>query len=291
MAFDLNVLTEKLEQLNRYRPLSKRVLEQIEHQKKIDHIWSSNAIEGNTLSWGETAKILEVGATIHGAPVKDIMEVLDLGKAYDYMIDLATKKTPITQNDIKFLNRLTIIRNSDDMDLAGQYRNVNVYPYGMPEAPYTDYHLVQQEMDNLTWWEENVAPDLHPVAHAVELHQRFVTTHPFYDGNGRTARLLMEFTLTKYGYPITNIQPNKESREKYINTLSQTQITGDVQPFIDLVASYVEQELDERIDIARRSEKEYEAAQVSFAEFDAKHPELAEQIKDIQNNQNKGRSR
>jgi Fic family protein len=205
------------------------------------------------------------------------------------MTELATEKKTITQTDIRFLNRLTIIRNSDDMDLAGEYRNINVYPYGMPEDQYTDFHLVQQEMDNLIWWEENIAPDLHPVAHAAELHQRFVTTHPFFDGNGRTARLLMEFTLTKNGYPITNIQPDKESREKYIQTLSDTRSQGSVQPFIDLLATYVDQELTSRIGILQLGEKNHNEAQVALKRAESQfnfHQQT--QTDDSQNN---GRSR
>ncbi|WP_235426872.1 Fic family protein [Enterococcus cecorum] len=85
------------------------------------------------------------------------------------------------------------------------YRLNAAYLYGVVGVQYIDPYLIRQEMANLIYWTQEIAPSLHPVEYAALLHQKFVSIHPFTDGNGRTARLLMEFALTSNGFPITNI--------------------------------------------------------------------------------------
>lgn len=82
-----------------------------------------------------------------------------------------------------------------------------------------------------------------------------MSIHPFTDGSDRTTRLLMEFALTSNGFPITNIQPDKKSRQIYIETLANTQRTRDTEPFVALVANYVKEELEMRIRILELNEK------------------------------------
>jgi Fic family protein len=235
--------------------LTKEQVEAIEREKKIEHVWSSNALEGGTLDKYETASILETGATIHGTPVKDVLETLDLGNAFDFVQELAIGKTELTEEIIQKINQLVTVKTADKVELAGMYRLNNAYPFGVAGVHYTDPFLIRQEMGNLLWWNENVAKKLHPVEYAALLHQKFVTIHPFTDGNGRTARLLMEFALTSNGFPITNIQPDSATREIYMETLAESQRTGNTESFVELVASYVEQELNERIQIIELNEK------------------------------------
>lgn len=112
--------------MNQYRPLDK--------DTRIEHVWSSNAIEGSTLNKYETASILTSGMTVHGELVKDVLAAIDLNKAYDYMIDLASRKQPLTQSIIRDLNRLSIAKAY--LDWAGVYRVVEVWPNGLETEPY-----------------------------------------------------------------------------------------------------------------------------------------------------------
>ncbi|GFH42773.1 hypothetical protein Hs30E_13240 [Lactococcus hodotermopsidis] len=91
-------------QLNDYRPLTKAQVAQIEQEKRIEHVWSSNALEGNSLTKYETASILEVGLTANGNPVKDILETLDLGVAYNFMEELANGEQELSVELIQKLN-------------------------------------------------------------------------------------------------------------------------------------------------------------------------------------------
>ena len=191
--------------MNIFRPLSKEEVESIEKDKKYDHIWSSNAIEGSSLSKYETAALLETGLTAHGKPLADHLAALDLSRAYDYVQELAIGKLP--------LDEITIRDNNPTKRAeAGQYRQIKVWPNGTPEVHYADPSDIPNDMQKLIQWYQEVEGKEHPVKVAAMLHLKFVTIHPFRDGNGRTARLLMNFELVKHGYLIINIQPDKISR-------------------------------------------------------------------------------
>ena len=252
---DLNILSDKLKELKSSRPLSKIQIDEINREKRIEHVWTSIVLEGASIQKYQVESILEIGYTLNECYVKDILETLDLANAFDYMEELVLCKKSITQDIIRELNKLVTIKTSDHIEYAGEYRLNEAYPYGVEGVIYTRPSLIFQEMGNLVWWIEEIGPSLHPVHFAAELHQRFVSIHPFVDGNGRTARLLMEFALTSNGYPITNIQPSKEKRLEYMETLAQSQRSGNVQPFVDLVARYVDEELDFRINLLKLNEE------------------------------------
>lgn len=112
-------LSDLLEQMNNYRPLDREQVKALEQDTRIEHVWSSNAIEGSSLSKYETASILNKGMTVHGEAVKDVLAAIDLNDAYDYMMDLASKKQALTQSIIRDLNRLAIAKTHPDW--AGVY--------------------------------------------------------------------------------------------------------------------------------------------------------------------------
>ena len=255
-------LNELHKKMNTFRPLSKEEVESIEKDKKYDHVWSSNAIEGSSLSKYETAALLETGLTVHGKPFSDHLAALDLSRAYDYVQELATGKLPLDEIAIRDINRL--VTYSDDPTKkaeAGQYRQIKVWPNGVPEVHYTNPTDIPNEMKKLMKWYLEVEGKEHPVKIAALLHLKFVTIHPFRDGNGRTARLLMNFELVKHGYLIINIQPDKLSRNAYMEALRQAQVNKNDVPFMDLVADYEKEELDQRVDLLTRIEQERKYAQ------------------------------
>lgn len=213
------------------RPFQGDMLRQIKEYYKIGLTWSSNAIEGNTLTESETKVILEDGLTIGGKPLKDFYETVGHGKAYDFMFSMLDSKE-ITQEQIKEMHRLFYTGINEEM--AGVYRVESVvitgshYPVSKPEE-------IQQDMDALIKWIVNQRADYHPVEFAAMLHKRFVFIHPFIDGNGRVARLLMNAALIQNGYLLAVIPPIL--RHEYIALLEKAHT--DEQPFIQFIADRV----------------------------------------------------
>ncbi|WP_262316844.1 Fic family protein [Lacticaseibacillus parakribbianus] len=241
-----------------FRPLAAAEVRALEEDVRIEHVWSSNAIEGSSLTKYETASILNRGMTIHGAPVAEILDAMDLNRAYDYMMDLAARPQLLTATTVRDLNRLAM-RRVDNPD-AGRYRAVAAWPSGFEETPYTEPFAINAAMADLIDWSHTAQVTLHPVKYAAELHRRFVTNHPFADGNGRTARLLMNLALTEFGYPVINIQPDRASRDAYMAALHLSQTTGDAAPFTAIIVANVRATLQARIATLQLAEANRQAA-------------------------------
>ena len=96
--------------------------------------------------------------------------------------------------------------------------------------------------DYFIWHNENAA-QLHPVELAAQMHERLVTIHPFIDGNGRTARLVMNWLLRQKGYPIVMLKGDGDSRLEYYAALEKAQVDGDKAAFIQLIAEHQLQSL------------------------------------------------
>lgn len=257
----LATIDAKKATIGHYQPLPEAEMRILAHQKKVEHVWSSNALEGNTLSLYETISMLKTGLTPQGKPIKDVLEVLDLSDAYDYVMDLVQEKAPVTQTMICDLNRFVTAKTTQDVRQAGNYRDIEVRPQGLPKNTYTESVGIRPQMAQLVAWSKESHNLMHPVLYAAELHRRFVSIHPFIDGNGRTARLLMNFALLESGLPLINIRPDRKSRDKYMQALYHAQQTGDHDPFDLLVAQYVDQELDERIKVLKLHEQNIKDAE------------------------------
>lgn len=256
----LKMLTELHKEMNSYRPLSKKQVALLDNNVRIEHVWSSNAIEGSSLNRYETASILNTGMTVHGASLKDTMAAVDLNDAYDYMMDLASKKQPLTTTTIRDLNRLVMLKNTDERSQAGAYRVIDVWPNGQEDQPYVAPTEIPFKIQELIDWSNKAVNELHPVQYAADLHQKFVSIHPFVDGNGRTARLLMNFALSEAGYPVISIMPDKKSRNEYMDALAISRENGNLVPFEKLVADYTIRTLENRIGILKQNERNLEEA-------------------------------
>lgn len=272
----LRYLSNLKKELDKYRPLTDDEQAILDRDAKIEHVWSSNAIEGSTLNRAETEAVINTGLTIGGLPLAEVLAAKDLSEAYDFMMEMASKKQKLTARDIKGLNWLAISANHRDW--AGQYRNVEVRPAGSDFNPYSLPWNIDQEMDNLIDWANANMEKLHPVQYAAELHLKFVTIHPFRDGNGRTARLLMNFALAEHGYPVINIQPDQESRNQYIDILLKCQKEKSSQDFVSLLADYSIKELKRRIRILQVNEKHLD---------DSKKDDIARDMQKWLNERNK----
>lgn len=217
------------------RPLAKEELKSLDDYFRIGFTYSSNALEGNTLTISETKILLENGITVGGRPLKDCYEAVGHGAAYDYMLELARQPDmEITEDVIKNLHRL--FYQKVDADQAGQYRSIQVYISGteyVPPAPDEIPHLMTHLSDQIL----SSRSTLHPIELAAMAHKRLVDIHPFIDGNGRTARLLMNLILVNAGYGVVSVPP--VWRNDYINALSTSRQLNDMDPFSKLIAECV----------------------------------------------------
>jgi len=210
-------IAAKKKRLDELRPLSAKALAALEHDYDIELTYTSNAIEGNTLSPVETTLVIEKGITVSGKPLKDHLEALDHYDAIRYVRELARHETPIAESDVRNLHRLVMQRSAPE--IAGQYADLPRYvrtETGRRSLPSPAE--VPALMGDFAGW---LAPAPHTPDTAFTAHRRLVDIHPFNDGNGRTARLLMNLVLIRGGYVPVAVRP--EDRLEYIRSLQQEQ--------------------------------------------------------------------
>ncbi|MDT3698376.1 MAG: Fic family protein [Thermincola sp.] len=219
--------------ISEVRPFEGHMLKQLKDYYRIGLTWSSNAIEGNTLTISETKVVLEDGLTIGGRPLRDLFETVGHGQAYDFMFTLIGERR-ITLEEIKTMHHL--FYKSIDEANAGTWRKESVIVSG------TDYVFpkpqeIEGQMQKLESWVKTERNNYHPVDFAALLHLKFVSIHPFIDGNGRTSRLLMNLALIQDGYQLAIIPP--VLRTEYNDFIRQHQNIGKPEQFCDFIAERV----------------------------------------------------
>lgn len=235
----LEEITENQKLINQKRPFEGYALTQLKEYYKYETTWSSNALEGNTITLSETQMIIEKGITIHGHTIKEINECTGHADAYDYMVCLINQNG-ITDENIKTLHKL-FASNIKDIPYPGEYRNVSKTFVQITGSEYEcpDYEKVPELMVNFVEWLNDNKNTFHPVEFAAEAHRRFVYIHPFPDGNGRIARLITNAILLQNQYMPISIKPIE--RETYVQLLEN----GRIEPskFTEFIAK---QELKEQ---------------------------------------------
>lgn len=219
-------------EIDQYRPLPAVIMPMLKEYFRIGLTYTSNALEGNTLTETETKVILEDGLTIGGKSLKEHFEVVGHSKAYDFMMSKVQEHS-FSEEDICRLHHLFYYLI--DEENAGTYRKVPVFVTGtdfeFPSA--TQVPLLMREFaDQASLLKEKY----HPVHYAALIHAQLVTIHPFVDGNGRTARLLMNLALLQSGYVITIIPPIM--RTGYISAIRQAN-KGVMTPFFEFMSEMV----------------------------------------------------
>lgn len=215
-----------LTKLNKLRPLPKHTVKSLHEQMVLEWTYNSNAIEGNTLTLKETKVVLE-GITIGGKTMREHFEAINHREAIDYIEAVVRNDEPVNEFFIKSLHQL-ILKNID-AENAGVYRTENVVIAGADHTP-PDHFLVQEEMTALVDSYHCFSGQL--LERAARLHVDFVKIHPFVDGNGRTARLLMNFDLIKSG--LLPIIIKADNRLAYYEALDKAHTQNDYDDFIDL---------------------------------------------------------
>lgn len=234
----LQRIQKKKKRLDKLRPLSKSILKKLKHDLSLEWTYNSNAIEGNTLTLQETRLVLEEGITIKGKSLREHFEAKNHEKAIVHLELIVQQKARITENHILQLHKLVL--DGIEEDFASRYRNGQVRIIGanfIPPSGLKVPELMTEFVQELNT-QRNKKNDIEL---ATFTHHRFVWIHPFFDGNGRTARLLMNIILMQAGYPPAVILKN--DRKKYYEALNRAN-KNDYEKLELLISQAIERSLD-----------------------------------------------
>src|SRR5580704_19160347 len=219
----LDEIAEKKARLDLLRPLSGAALAQLQKHFDVELTYTSNAIEGNTLTLRETAEVIEHGITVGGKSLRDHLEAVDHYEAVQWMRELAAQATPLGENSVCELHRRIVARSQPT--IAGVY---SPHPRRIAGSPvvFPNPLKIPQLMEEFGAWLSSARST--PEG-AFEGHFRLTAIHPFSDGNGRAARLLMNLMLIRGGYPPVAVRP--EDRKTYLDALERGSLADDLRPF------------------------------------------------------------
>lgn len=241
-------LTEELnEEIKRLKPVEGDLWQTIEEKLLIEWTYNSNAIEGSSLTQGETLFFLQSGLTVEGRPLKDFIDAKNHAEAIDFLYNVVNNRREISTGLLKEFNAFLLsgIKSTPAIDSNGIKIDKKATPGEYKLLPnhvlqndgtIHEYVLpiqVAPEMENLCNWIKENGNDTHPVIVGSIAHFNMVRIHPFDEGNGRGARLLMNLILIQKGYPPAIIK--NENRRKYTESLSQAD-KGNLNQFIEFIA-------------------------------------------------------
>jgi Fic family protein len=232
----MTTLPSKHQRLAALRPLSPEAVASLAAAWDVRMVYESNAIEGNSLTLSETERVLSQGVTVSGKPLKDHLEALNLAKAWEQVKAMAKTDAFLTERHLLDLHRIVLTRVEDDC--AGSYRHDAVRIAGSHHVP-PNAMKVPDMMEELFTGIKNIAE---PVERAAKLHHGISRIHPFADGNGRVARLAMNFVLLAAGYPPISIPT--DLRQAYYNALEAAD-SGGFQTWLNFLTGQLDKELDQ----------------------------------------------
>ena len=264
---------------NKYKEvkLNPLLIKQLQKDLNIKWTYNSTGIEGNSFTLNQTIVLLADGITIGGKKLVDHLEIIGHSKAIEYLEDIINNEIELTEREIKNLHSL-VTKDIEGVN-SGAYRNVDVYISGSKHMPPSNV-IVFEKMQQLMLWYNNEGKNYHPIEKAAILHGKFVTIHPFIDGNGRTARLLLNFELMKNDYPPIIIEI--EDREKYFDALE----AGNLSNNWDLFTEFIKEKCEERIDymnkfkISELKSRKWNDFKERLQDIDENIEEIVEDMKD-----------
>ncbi|MHB8282771.1 MAG: Fic family protein [bacterium] len=232
IALKLRKIDEFKEEISIYKSKDKNLSSKLKDFYRVSSVYSTNAIEGNTLTESETKVVIEDGITIGGKTVREHLEAVNSAKAYDFIYTLLNLGR-ITEDNILQIYKL-VLSGIDDEN-AGKYRREAVFISGTEYAP-PPYKKVP-ELINIFIKKLNKQGNEHSIIKAADMHAEFESIHPFTDGNGRTGRFILSFELIKNGYPPFIVYPIK--RLDYINSLRVYNIKNDIAEIRNFVVENI----------------------------------------------------
>lgn len=236
----LDRINTKLLTLQSSRPLSPTIVAKLRERFMLEMTYNSNAIEGNSLTLKETYLVLSEGMAIKGKSLKEHLEAKNHHEALEFIFEQVEQGSQHTISEHLIRELQSLVIGNIDTSIAGTYRNVEVAITASDHQPPLATEIPSKMADLIKWFSINQSK-LNAIELAARLHHTIVNIHPFADGNGRTARLLMNIILLQAGYPLVIILKN--DRKKYYETLSQSD-HGNLAPFVTFIARAVERSLD-----------------------------------------------
>lgn len=227
---------------------------------KTELTYTSNAIEGNTLTRKETTLAIEENITSGSKPINDYLEARNHANAYDFIVEQAIGKNRITEQTALQIHKL-ILSGIDDMN-AGFYRSVRVRISGS-QTILPNPVKVPELMKEFSAWLASSHES--PVDKAIEAHYRLVSIHPFVDGNGRTARLLMNLILMQDGYCPIIIRPI--DRKRYLSALETRQTKDNATPYTNFMLTALNRSLKIVIDALDTDKETPDAKLLTISKF------------------------
>ncbi len=228
------------------KELTSKSLVEMYQQVKFDELYHSNKIEGNSLTYGETVEIIQANKEIRGKPLRDQQEARNLSAALDYVHEIGMDSSvAVTQNELRRIHSLIL---KDIQADAGAYRTTQIEITGSkfapPEAFEVPRHMTQLSDFVRHATDPDQKHDSEPIFSAAAAHVCLAQIHPFTDGNGRTARALMNLILMRRGYPPCII--TEEDRPRYIDSLESSWESGNLTSFIELVHENINEQRQNR---------------------------------------------
>ena len=239
----LNLIDRQKAEIDQISPKSGDLWNIIQQKLRMEWTHHSNAIEGSTLTKSETFFFLREGLTSKGKPFKDYVDAKNHAKAINYLADIIKESRPISETFIKDINALLLqgVTHTKAIDQFSRPTNKPATPGKYKTLPnhvlqldgtihkYVEPEQVFPQMEYLVQWVNDKSNNEHPLIIGAMAHYNMVRIHPFDDGNGRGARILMNIILMRNGYPPSVIK--NEDRKEYIEAI-QSADKGDMNPII-----------------------------------------------------------
>ncbi len=249
-------------ELDDLRPISKADELRIMQKFRLDWNFHSNNLEGNSLTYGETKALILFGITAQGKPLKDHLEITGHDEAIKWIEEVLKEDRPLTENFIRELHKLILkedyqvpaitpdgqptkkwVRVGKYKELPNHVKTVTgeIFRFATPEETPAKMH------DLLEWYHKEKG-EANPILLATKFHYKFICIHPFDDGNGRTARILMNFILMQFGYPPVIIKA--QDKANYFAALRRAD-AGVLEPFVEYITDNLVRSLEIMIKGAR----------------------------------------
>ena len=264
MTNPLDAITRLKEQLDALRPLPLDVLAQVEQKLRLESNYNSNAIEGNTLTYGETRSLILHGLTAQGKPMRDHLDIEGHDTAVKAIEDAISDDRELNEVFIRNLHRILLKepyeKEAETPDGQRVTRMISIGDYktapnNVRTSTGETYYFTRPDQvksamsDLIDWYRTKEREGEHPIIIAATFHYRFVRIHPFDDGNGRMARLLMNMILIKHGYTVSLIR--HDDRDGYLGQLEKADKTEDLTEFINYITNSCEYSLNLHLKAAR----------------------------------------
>ena len=230
-------IAAKKAELDALRPFSRDALRSLQKSYDVDLTYTSNAIEGNTLTLRETAEVIEHGITVGGKSLREHLEAVDHYEAVLWMRELAGSETAVGEPTVRELHRRIVMRSQPE--IGGAYSTLPRRIAGSPVI-FPNPAKIPALMKEFGEWLQGAEANSE---NAFDAHFRLVAIHPFGDGNGRTARLLMNLLLIRAGYPPVAVRP--EDRKAYLDALEKASTRNEMDAFLILMLERLDATLDE----------------------------------------------